>query len=148
MFPIEYRVYASNHEFPEGKMFYPETMHKEVDKDRGFVMNQFGNLVHTYYKSGRSQTAELVWARIGFNDVRIMFALPNKKDINGKQIWEEDTVKIYGGRYNGKIGVVLYDEESAAFVIKGDDRLFQPFAGFREGKFEVIGNTHEVKENE
>lgn len=147
MYPLEYRVFASNDEFPEGKMYYPETMQKEVDKNRGFVLNQFGNLVHMYYKNGRSNTAQFVWARVGFNNVEVMFALPKQKDINDKQIWEEDIVQIYGGMYNGKTGVVLYNEESAAFVVKGDDGLFQPFAaGFREVKFEVIGNTQEVKE--
>jgi hypothetical protein len=143
---IQYRVFASNHEFPEGKMYYPETMTVEVDKDRGFLLNQFGNLVHVYYKGSVSSTdANLVWARIGFNINAIMLAVGNRKDIEDKQMWVDDMVEIYGGVNNGKKGVIVFEEETASYIIKGHF-LHQHLDQYDNIRYKVIGNIHENKE--
>lgn len=142
---IKVRIWAQNNEFPEGKMFYPDTMHDEVDEKRGFFLNQSGDVLHGVHRSPYMYEWALVWARVGFNGVTKMLSSGMKR--NDRDVYVGDIVTyVYGDgeRKNGAIvwkkrtGVVAYDE--GCFTVDGT--LLKDIID----NVEVIGNIKETPE--
>jgi uncharacterized phage protein (TIGR01671 family) len=135
---IKFRVFAKDDEFPNGKMYYPETLGK-LDPNRGFVMNQFGDLIHTRHKRDREHA--MVWARIGFNDIEIM------QYTGLKDIYKDDIAKITQACGEEIIGVVVWDERHLCWALDIGSELWDLGNIVEcEHEIEVIGNIYENPE--
>ena len=104
---IKVRIWAENYEFPEGKMYYPQTMHDEVHPNRGFVFNQFGDVIHTRYLNHHHDEAAMIWARIGYNGVTKMLSSGVQR--SGREIYALDIIEYSMGD-GRRTGVVCFDE--------------------------------------
>lgn len=101
------RIWAVNYEFPEGKMYYPATMYTEVDKNREFYFNQYGDAIHGRYHPRGRITHTMVSARVEYSDVTKMLCSGVVR--NEKEIYVLDIMEYSFG--DGKrAGVVYFDE--------------------------------------
>jgi len=128
---IKFRAWASNTNYPDGKMFYPG--------DKAFAVTFFGDVIH----SSKSDGTEFCWARIGFNGLQLMQYI-GLKDKNGKEIYEGDIVKqLTDGEHKKwarKIKVIWNEEWSGFYP-------FYTLSGHnREEIYEIIGNIYENPE--
>lgn len=72
---FKFRVWASNSEYPKGKMYY-------LGNGTNFLVNLNGDVLHSVY-NGRNN--DIVWARIGYNDVVLM----QYTGLNDTTRWEQ-----------------------------------------------------------
>lgn len=129
---LNYRVYAENEEFPAGKMYYPGTM-AELHGNRGFVLNQFGDLIHATNLGEHGSQYSQVWARIGYNNVVVMLKT-DLTDKNGKELYFGDCYEI---SLNGSRNPVVWTLRN----FKDLTDLHNFIAN--DWEFEIIGNIHE-----
>jgi hypothetical protein len=128
------RVWLSNDEYPNGKMFYP-------GDDAPYLLNLNCDVLSSTKKG--SFNYDVIWARIGNNQIDTMLFI-NKCDRNNEEIYEHDIVRFFNTEGRMFIKEVLWDENNCCFCFgnMSIERLLM--SGYIQNwELEIIGNTFE-----
>jgi uncharacterized phage protein (TIGR01671 family) len=137
---IKFRVWASNDDFPEGKMYY-------IGEDSNFLLNLNGDVLHSVKTNlHMGINYDIVWARIGYNGVELM-QFTGLKDKNGEYIYEGDVVRGYHPTNQNEFltqEVIWQSASYSAWYIRppeGASVLMAPGT-----VYEILGNIYENPE--
>lgn len=156
----KFRVWATSDEHPNGRMYYIGDDHIYPNGVKtSFVLNMNGDLVELYEGKGhyKDRDCSLVWARIGFNDVDVMFYI-GLEDVNHKEIYDNDILKLITGspELQGKLYQVKWHQkenqsaEFGLFGIKGITNFRFPIGAghFYVKVGDIYQNPELIKANE
>lgn len=80
-------------------------------------------------------------------DEKTLCQFAGKIDKNGKEIFESDICSTYNiDKPSNLVDTVVFDEGS--FVFQNDYKLSAELRGFKTDYIEIIGNIHDLPENE
>jgi uncharacterized phage protein (TIGR01671 family) len=135
---IKFRAWASNDNYPDGKMFYPG--------DKSFAVTFFGDVIHN---STDNMLEGFTWARIAFNGL-VLMQYTGLKDKNGKEIYEGDIVDVWHLPTEEE----PHEDKNRAEVRFNKGQFWCTYYGFPvhswacndKSAIEVIGNIYENPE--